>query len=100
MCLISTHQMTKGKILTWGIIIAVIVSISILAITQNYQKSIPPAISDNPETDDAVNVNLDSNADSPTISDSSPQQEQNFWIDENGTRHYTIEATDSPQLED
>jgi hypothetical protein len=91
--------MTKGKIMTLGIIIAVIVSISILAIIQNYQTNPQPIILDNPEADDTANVSLGSNADSPTISDSSPQQEQNFWIDENGTRHYTIEAIDSPTTE-
>jgi hypothetical protein len=92
--------MTKGKILTWGIIIAVIVSISILAIIQNFQINPQPIISDNLETEDKANVSLGSNADSPTISDSSPQQEQNFWIDENGKKHYTIEASDSPTIDE
>jgi cytoskeletal protein RodZ len=100
MCLISTYQMKKRKLLTWGIIIAVIVSISLLAIIQNYQKNSPPGILDNPDADDTANVNLNSNVDSPALNDSSPQQEQNFWIDEDGKKHYTIKVGDSPQLED
>ena len=92
--------MKKRKFLPLGIVIAVIVAISILAIIQNFQKSIPPIISDDPETDDSINVNLDSNVDSPALNDSSPQQEQNFWIDEDGKKHYTIKVGDSPQLED
>jgi hypothetical protein len=92
--------MKKRKFLPLGIVIAVIVAISILAIIQNFQKSIPPIISDDPEIDDSINVNLDSNVDSPALNDSSPQQEQNFWIDEDGKKHYTIKVGDSPQLED
>jgi hypothetical protein len=38
--------------------------------------------------------------DSPAVKDSSPQQEQDFWTDENGKKHYTIKVGDSPQLED
>ena len=92
--------MKKRKFLPLGIVIAVIVAISILATIQNFQKSIPQIISDDPETDDSINVNLDSNVDSPALNDSSPQQEQNFWIDEEGKKHYTIKVGDSPQLED
>ena len=91
--------MKKRKILTGGIIIAVIMSISILAIIQNFQKNTPPIISDDPETGEAINVNLGSNVDSPGLNDSSTQ-EQNFWTDEEGKGHYTIKAGDSPQLED
>ena len=92
--------MKKSKFLPLGIVIAVIVAISILATIQNFQKSIPPIISDDPETDDSINVNLNSNVDSPALNDSSTQQEQNFWIDEDGKKHYTIKVGDSPQLED
>jgi len=92
--------MKKGRILTWGVVIVVILSISTLAITQNSQKNTPPIILDNPETVDSGNVNLDSNFDSPTLNDSSAQQELDFWTDEDGNKHYTIEAGDSPSLED
>ena len=92
--------MKKRKFLPLGIVIAVIVAISILAIIQNFQKSIPPIISDDPETDDSVNVNLDSNGDSPALNASSPQQEQNFWIDEDGTNTSPLTIGASPQLED
>ena len=91
--------MKKRKILTGGIIIAVIMSISILAIIQNFQKNTPPIILDGPEIEEAVNVNLGSNVDSPGLNDSSTQ-EQNFWTDEEGKKHYTIKVGDSPQLED
>jgi len=99
MCIISTYQMKKVKILIAGIIIAIVVSISILATSQNYQTNTQPAIIDNPETEDMAGVSLNSN-DSPTLSDSSSPQGQEFWIDDDGNRHYTITASDSPTLED
>jgi len=91
--------MKNVKILAGGIIIAIIVSISILATSQDYQNNTQPAIIDNPETDDMAGVSLNSN-DSPTINDSSLPQGQEFWIDDDGNRHYTITARDSPTLED
>ena len=92
--------MKKGKILTLGIVIAVIVSISILATSQNYQTNTQPSISDNPATDDMAGMNLNSNVDSPTLNDSSPQEGAEFWTDEDGNKHYTITARDSPTLEE
>jgi len=92
--------MKKGKILTGGIIIAIVVSISILATSQDYQTNTQPAIIDNPETGDIAGVSLNSNVDSPTINDSSSPQGQEFWIDDDGNKHYTITASDSPTLED
>ena len=99
MCIISRNQMVNVKILAGGIIIAIIVSISILATSQDYLNNTQPAIMDNPETDDMAGVSLNSN-DSPTINDSSSPQGQEFWIDDDGNRHYTITARDSPTLED
>ena len=92
--------MKKGKILTLGIVIAVIVSISILATSQNYQTNTQQPILDNPETVDMAGMNLNSNVDSPTLDDSSPQEGAEFWIDEDGSKHYTITARDSPTLEE
>jgi len=99
MCIISTYQMKNVKILAGGIIIAIIVSISILATSQDYQNNTQPAIMDNPETGDMAGVSLNSN-DSPTLNDSSSPQGQEFWIDDDGNKHYTITARDSPTLED
>ncbi len=110
--------MKKGKILTWGIAIAVIVSISVLAATQNFQTNTQPAITDDletgdiagvsispdadslPETGDIAGVSISPDADSPMLIDASSLQGAEFWTDENGTRHYTITAGDSPSLED
>lgn len=83
-----------------AVVIAVIVSISILATSQNYLENTQPAIIDNAETDDMADVSLNPDADSPTLDDTSSQQEAEFWIDENGTRHYTITARDSPTMEE
>jgi len=91
--------MKNVKILAGGIIIAIIVSISILATSQDYQNNTQPAIMDNPETGDMAGVSLNSN-DSPTLNDSSSPQGQEFWIDDDGNKHYTITARDSPTLED
>jgi len=79
-----------------AVVIAVIVSISILATSQNYLENTKPAIIDNAEPDDMAGVSLNPDADSPTLNDTSSQQGAEFWIDENGTRHYIITATDSP----
>lgn len=100
MCIISTYQMKNVKILAGGIIVAIVVSISILATSENYQTNTQPAIMDNPETEDMAGVSLNSNVDSPTINDSSSPQGQEFWIDDDGNKHYTITARDSPTLED
>jgi len=91
--------MKNVKILAGGIIIAIIVSISILATSQDYLNNTQPAIMDNPETGDMAGVSLNSN-DSPTLNDSSSPQGQEFWIDDDGNKHYTITARDSPTLED
>jgi len=99
MCIISRYQMKNVKILAGGIIIAIIVSISILATSQDYLNNTQPAIMDNPETGDMAGVSLNSN-DSPTLNDSSSPQGQEFWIDDDGNKHYTITARDSPTLED
>ncbi len=92
--------MKKGKILIGGIIIAIIASISILATSPDYQKNTQPAILDNPETDDMAGLSLNSNADSPALNDSSSSEELEFWTDEEGIRHYTITARDSPSMEE
>lgn len=92
--------MKKGKIIIGGIVVAIIVSISILATSQNYQNNAQSAILDNPETNDIADVSLNSNVDSPTLTDSSPQEGAEFWTDEEGNRHYTITARDSPTLEE
>ena len=90
--------MKKGKILIGGIIIAAIVSISILGTSEEYQKNTQPVILDNPVPSDTANVNLNPDADSPTVNDSASQQELEFWTDEDGNRHYTITARDSPAM--
>lgn len=92
--------MKKAKIIIGGIVVAIIVSISILATSQNYQNNAQSAILDNPETNDIADVSLNSNVDSPTLKDSSPQEGAEFWTDEDGNRHYTITARDSPTLEE
>ncbi len=110
--------MKKGKILMMAIVVAVIVSISVLATIQNFQTNPQPAIIDDLETGDMAGVSIspvaDSlletgdmagvsispDADSPILSDASSLQGAEFWTDENGTRHYTITAGDSPALED
>ena len=92
--------MKKGKILTVAIVIAVIASISILATSENYQTNTQPAIIDNPETVDMAGVSLNPDADSPMINDFSSPQGAEFWTDEDGTRHYTITAVDSPTMDE
>ncbi len=83
-----------------AIVVAVIVSISVLATIQNFQTNPQPAIIDDLETGDMAGVSISPDADSPMLSDASLQQGAEFWTDENGTRHYTITAGDSPSLED
>ncbi len=92
--------MKKGRILIGGIVIAIIVSISILATNQNFQTNTQSVILDSPESSDVANVNLSPDADSPTLNDSSPQEGAEFWTDEEGNKHYTITARDSPTLEE
>jgi len=92
--------MKKGKILMVAIVVAVIVSISILATSENYQTNTQPAIIDDPETVDMAGVSLNPDADSPTINDASSPQGAEFWTDEDGTRHYTITARDSPTMDE
>jgi len=101
-----------------SIVVAVIVSISVLATIQNFQTNPQPAIIDDLETGDMAgvsispvadslletgdmaDVSISPVADSPMLSDASSLQGAEFWTDENGTRHYTITAGDSPSLED
>ena len=92
--------MKKAKILIGGIIIAAIVSIAVLGTSQEYQKNTQPVIMDNPVPNDTANVNLNPDADSPTLNDSASPQGAEFWTDEDGNKHYTIIARDSPSMEE
>ena len=63
-----------------------------------------PEISDVTITSDSVKINPNKNAaDYVTASDSASieltTENTNYWIDSNGKKHYTINAQDTPSLQ-
>ena len=57
---------------------------------------------DNIDIKDESSMGMGADEDVPTITDSVEVEKQNgadFYFDENGTKHFVIEATDAPTLE-
>ena len=88
----------KG-IVVIGIIIAIIAIVIILP--QNNEK-LAPQMGDTITASDQAEVELGMNSsDSPSISDSANvESDADFYIDENGVKHYIIEAKDKPVIGD
>jgi len=88
------------SILVISIITAIILVVVILPVKPN---DIPPEMTDNVEIKEETIVEL-----GVDVSDSLDFREEtsldennsNFYIDENGVKHYVIEAVDNPQLQD
>jgi len=98
----------KGALIISGIILT-IVAVAVLSNSDLNDASniLPPPIMDKTTVTDESKIGLDSTvSDVPIISDfvevTTDQENDiiNFWIDENGTKHYVLEATDSPALEE
>ena len=92
--------MKLKSILVISIITAIILVVVILPVKPN---DIPPEMTDNVEIKEETTLEL-----GVDISDSLDFREEtsldennsNFYIDENGVKHYVIEAVDNPQLQD
>jgi len=91
--------------------IAVIVGVAIViisvALLPNTPGNVPPAISDMPEFSDAGNLGISSNNEPEIFDDTTiefdlqPQEfepDVDFFINENGTKVYIIDAVDSPEI--
>ena len=81
-----------------GIIAAIIILVAVLPVKPS---DLAPEIGDSVEIKEETVVELGTNAqDSPQIRHESSISETESYLDENGTKHYVIEAEDSPTLGD
>ena len=82
-----------------GIIVFVILLVIILP---RNNEMMAPQIGDSVSPSDKAELEIGTiSSDSPEISDSVlVESEENFYIDENGVKHYVIEAKDSPVVGD
>ena len=89
----------KG-ILVIGVIVAVVIGVAIMS-----QKEIAPQIADTVEPSDQVKVELGNTATDTIVPlDNALINElkngTNYYYDQNGTKHYVLEAIDSPVIGD
>ena len=102
-----------------SIIVGVAVVILLVVLLPIKPGDVPPPIQDTTEVIDDTSIGIGSgnednveikdessigieDEDAPTITDSVEVEKQNgadFYFDENGTKHFVIEATDAPTLE-
>jgi hypothetical protein len=86
------------SIIVIGSIVAVVLLITLLPTKPS---DVSPEMGDFVDVREETKVELGMKTeDSPQIGDSTEISETNFYIDENGTKHYVIEAEDSPILGD
>ncbi len=89
----------KGIAVVVGII-SVILIVVLLPIKGG---DVPPGIIDQTEFIDETSIDRESTLeDIPAITDSADleiEPETNFYIDENGTKHYVLDVKDAPQFE-
>ena len=95
--------MSKFKLNVKGVaIIAGIIAIIVVVALLPMNSSVPSApITDIADVKESVEVGIESK-EAPTVSDSVQAQNEgeplNYYIDENGIKHYTISVEDSPMV--
>ena len=94
-------QVNLKGILVIGAIAGIVALVLVLS---NNNKVIPPELNDNPKmTDDALlNSNMQP-GEKPNLSDNSTIEKSSnsdFYIDENGSKHYIIKADDVVKTKD
>jgi len=92
--------MRKSAIAVVAFIVIILVAVVFFPLKPG---GIPPIIQDQPEIGDQVELNVGTSlVDEPNLADStvfSNQSGYDFYIDENGTKHYTIQVVDKPDIE-
>ena len=90
------------KIKGIAVIGAIVIIILIVIILPQNNEQLAPQMGDTITASDQAEVELGMNSsDSPQISDSAKiDSEADFYIDEDGVKHYIIEAKDKPVIGD
>ena len=82
-------------------VVAAVIAIILVVVLLPLNSSGPPApISDIAEVRDTAEVGIEPKPETPTISDSVQVEDgKNYYIDENGLKHYIVSVEDSPNLD-
>jgi hypothetical protein len=85
-------------------VVCIIVAIIVVVLVQNNIKNTPPSLDDKPSMNDSVLINSKlQNSDEIKLKDytiAEKPSELDYYLDENGSKHYIIKAKDDVNLSD
>ena len=86
-----------------AVVVGIIIVITLVVLLPLKPGGVPPIIQDQPELEDKAQVNVETSVtDELDLADpevSSNEEEVNYYIDEEGIKHYIISAVDTPDFE-
>jgi len=94
--------MRASIILVGGFFAAMAIAVGFVIFGENSESLKTPQINDVIAPVDTVSINPNPNADAVEIKESVELKQSNneYWIDEDGKKHYTIDARDAPIIQD
>ena len=86
------------------IVVGFISIMSIVVVFSFLGESNVPEIQDTIDTSDSVKINLSPNDDNLDVKDSANielnDNTPSYWVDEDGKKHYTLSAADTPTIQE
>jgi len=86
-----------------AVVASIVIVIAVVVFLPLKPGEVPPIIQDQPKVEDQAQLNVGTTVkDEPNLTDSaisSNQAENDFYIDEEGNKHYVISAVDTPDIE-
>jgi len=86
--------------LVGGFFAAMAIAVGFVFFGDNSESLETPQISDTLAPVDTANISPNLDADTLEIVESVELNTNEYWIDEDGKKHYTINARDSPEIKD
>ncbi len=85
------------------VVVGIVIVISLVVFLPLKPGEVPPIIQDQPKVEDQAQLNVGTSVkDEPNLTDStisSNQAENDFYIDEEGIKHYVVNVVDTPDIE-
>ena len=86
-----------------AVVVGIVIVIAVVVFLPLKPGEVPPIIQDQPKVEDQAQLNFGATIkDEPNLTDSavsSNQTEYDFYIDEEGIKHYVISVVDTPDIE-
>ncbi len=86
-----------------AVVVGIVIVTAVVVFLPLKPGEVPPIIQDQPKVEDQAQLNVGTTVkDEPNLTDSaisSNQAENDFYIDEEGNKHYVISAVDTPDIE-